>query len=62
MLEKQDMMLEKQDMMIRVIREESEKIQDIIKERMEEDVRWLKSEISEMKITLNKIKEKVGIV
>jgi len=62
MLDKQDQMLEKQDMMMNVLREESEKVRNVIKERFEEDVKWLKSEILEIKMTLNKIKEKVGIV
>jgi len=62
MLDKQDQMLEKQDMMMNVLREESEKVRNVIKERFEEDVKWLKSEILEIKMTLNKIKEKIGIV
>ncbi|PXF52046.1 MAG: acylphosphatase [Candidatus Methanophagaceae archaeon] len=62
MLKKQDQMLDKQDMMMNVLREESEKVRNVIKERFEEDVKWLKSEILEIKMTLNKIKEKVGIV
>jgi len=62
MLNKQDQMLDKQDMMMNVLREESEKVRNVIKERFEEDVKWLKSEILEIKMTLNKIKEKVGIV
>jgi len=62
MLKKQDQMLDKQDMMMNVLREESEKVRNVIKERFEEDVKWLKSEILEIKMTLNKIKEKIGIV
>ena len=62
MLDKQDQMLDKQDMMMNVLREESEKVRNVIKERFEEDVKWLKSEILEIKMTLNKIKEKIGIV
>ena len=62
MLNKQDQMLDKQDMMMNVLREESEKVRNVIKERFEEDVKWLKSEILEIRMTLNKIKEKVGIV
>jgi len=62
MLGKQDQMLGKQDMLINVVREESEKVRNVIKERFEEDMKWLKSEISEIKTSLNKIKEKVGIV
>jgi len=62
MLKKQDQMLDKQDMTMNVLREESEKVRNVIKERFEEDVKWLKSEILEIKMTLNKIKEKVGIV
>ena len=62
MLSKQDQMLGKQDMLINVVREESEKVRNVIKERFEEDMKWLKSEISEIKTSLNKIKEKVGIV
>jgi len=62
MLSKQDEMLGKQDMLINVVREESEKVRNVIKERFEEDMKWLKSEISEIKTSLNKIKEKVGIV
>ena len=62
MLSKQDEMLGKQDMLINVVREESEKVRKVIKERFEEDMKWLKSEISEIKTSLNKIKEKVGIV
>jgi len=44
------------------VREESEKVRNVIKERFEEDMKWLKSEITEIKTSLNKIKEKVGIV
>jgi len=62
MLSKQDQMLSKQDMLINVVREESEKVRNVIKERFEEDMKWLKSEITEIKTSLNKIKEKVGIV
>jgi len=62
MLSKQDQMLGKQDMLINVVREESEKVRNVIKERFEEDMKWLKSEISEIKTSLDKIKEKVGIV
>jgi len=62
MLSKQDEMLGKQDMLINVVREESEKVRNVIKERFEEDMKWLKSEISEIKTSLDKIKEKVGIV
>ena len=62
MLNKQDKMLDKQDMTMNVLREESEKVRNVIKERFEEDVKWLKSEILEIRMTLNKIKEKVGIV
>ena len=62
MLDKQDQMLDKQDMTMNVLREESEKVRNVIKERFEEDVKWLKSEILEIRMTLNKIKEKVGIV
>ena len=62
MLSKQDQMLSKQDMLINVVREESEKVRNVIKERFEEDMKWLKLEISEIKTSLNKIKEKVGIV
>ena len=62
MLNKQDQMLDKQDMAMNVLREESEKVRNVIKERFEEDVKWLKSEILEIRMTLNKIKEKVGIV
>jgi len=62
MLSKQDEMLGKQDMLINVVREESEKVRNVIKERFEEDMKWLKLEISEIKTSLDKIKEKVGIV
>ena len=62
MLSKQDQMLSKQDMLINVVREESEKVRNVIKERFEEDMKWLKLEISEIKTSLDKIKEKVGIV
>ena len=62
MLNKQDQMLDKQDMTMNVLREESEKVRNVIKEMFEEDVKWLKSEILEIRMTLNKIKEKVGIV
>ena len=62
MLDKQDQMLGKQDMLINVVREESEKVRNVIKERFEEDMKWLKLEISEIKTSLDKIKEKVGIV
>lgn len=62
MLEKQDRMLEKQDETINVIREESEKTREVIEGRLEEDVEWLKVEISEIKTSLDKVKAKVGMV
>ncbi len=62
MLEKQDRMLEKQDETINVIRVESEKTREVIEGRLEEDVEWLKVEISEIKTSLDKVKAKVGMV
>lgn len=62
MLEKQDRMLGKQDETINVIREESEKTREVIEGRLEEDVEWLKVEISEIKTSLDKVKAKVGMV
>ncbi len=62
MLDRQDMMLEKQDETITAIREESEKTREVIKGKIEEDVEWLKAEIIEIKTTLGKVKERVGMV
>ncbi len=61
MLGNQDRMLEKQDETINVIREESEKTREVIEGRLEEDVEWLKVEISEIKTSLDKVKAKVGM-
>ncbi len=62
-LDRQDMMLEKQDETITAIREESEKkTREVIKGKIEEDVEWLKAEIIEIKTTLGKVKERVGLV
>jgi hypothetical protein len=72
MLEKQDMMLEKQGETIKVIKEESEKTREVVslesektrvvlKEKVEEDVEWIKEEIIGIKATLEKVTEKVGV-
>jgi hypothetical protein len=45
MLGKQDAMLEKQDETIKAIKEESEKTRTVLKEKVEEDVEWIKGEI-----------------
>ena len=45
-----------------VIKEESEKTREALKEKIEEDVEWLKDEIIELKVTLDRVKEKVGVV
>ena len=45
-----------------VVSEEGEKTREVIKGRIEEDVDWLKAEIVEIKATLGKVKEKVGMV
>jgi acylphosphatase len=45
-----------------VIIEGSEKTRDVIKGTIEEDVEWHKAEIMEMKATLGKVKERVGMV
>ncbi len=62
MIGNQNRMLEKQDETINVIREESEKTREVIEGRLEEDVEWLKVEISEIKTSLDKVKAKVGMV
>ena len=54
-------MLEKQDETIEVIKEESEKTRGVLKEKIEEDVEWIKEEIIGIKATLSKVKEKVGV-
>jgi acylphosphatase len=46
----------------RMMSEEGEKTREVIKGRIEEDVNWLKAEIVEIKTTLGKVKEKVGMV
>jgi acylphosphatase len=61
MLEKQDLMVEKQDETIEVIKEEGGKTREVLKGKIEEDVEWLKEEINGIKVTLGKVKEKVGI-
>jgi len=45
-----------------VIKEESEKTREVLKEKIVEDVEWLKDEIIELKVTLDRVKEKVGVV
>jgi len=62
MIGNQNRMLEKQDETINVIRKESEKTREVIEGRLEEDVEWLKVEISEIKTSLDKVKAKVGMV
>jgi len=54
-------MLTKQDETIEVIKEESEKTRGVLKEKIEEDVEWIKEEIIGIKATLSKVKEKVGV-
>ena len=44
-----------------VVKEESEKMREVLKEEMVEDVEWVKEEIVEIKTTLSKVKEKVGV-
>ena len=61
MLGKQDAMLGKQDETIKVIKEESEKTRTVLKEKVEEDVEWIKGEIIGIKATLEKVTEKVGV-
>jgi len=45
-----------------VIKKESEKTREALKEKIEEDIEWLKDEIIELKVTLDMVKEKVGVV
>ncbi|NQE45811.1 hypothetical protein C5S31_07305 [ANME-1 cluster archaeon GoMg2] len=65
-------MIEKQDETVRVIKEESqknreavcdesEKTREVLKTKIEEDVEYLKEEIIGVKVTLEKVKEKVGM-
>ncbi len=44
-----------------VVKEESEKMREVLKEEIVEDVEWVKEEIVEIKTTLSKVKEKVGV-
>ncbi len=44
-----------------VVKEESEKTREVLKEEIVEDVEWVKEEIVEIKTTLSKVKEKVGV-
>ncbi len=76
MLKKQDKTLEKQDLMIEnqysmigkqedtieVIKEESKKTREVLKDKIEEDVEWLKGEIIDVTGTLEKVKEKVNMI
>lgn len=73
MLKQQDSMLGKQDETVNAIREESEKTRivvseegektrAVIKKRFEEEVEGLKTEVTGIKMTLSKVKEKVGMV
>ena len=66
------MMLEKQDETIAVIKEEGEKTREVVQEEGEktrgvlkgtlaEDMVWVKDEIIDMKATLNRVKQKVGV-
>ena len=43
------------------VREESEKTRAVMKEKIGEDVEWIKGEIIGIKATLGKVKEKVGV-
>jgi acylphosphatase len=61
MIEKQDVMSEKQEETILVIKEEGEKTRGVLKGTLEEEIAWVKDEISEMKGTLNRVKQKVGV-
>lgn len=65
-------MLKKQDETIKTIKEESgatrevvrdegEKTREVLKEEIVEDLEWVKEEIIEIKTTLSKVKEKVGV-
>ena len=64
--------IEKQDETVRVIKEESQKNREavcdesektrvVLKAKIEEDVEYLKEEIIGVKVTLEKVKEKVGM-
>ena len=44
-----------------IITGESQKTREILKEKIEDDVEWLKEEIIGVKVTLEKVKEKVGM-
>jgi len=44
-----------------VVSVESEKTRAVLKEKVEEDVEWIKGEIIEIKATLEKVTEKVGV-
>ena len=44
-----------------VVSVESEKTRVVLKEKIEEDVEWIKGEIIEIKATLEKVTEKVGV-
>jgi acylphosphatase len=72
MLEKQDAMLGKQDETVKTLKEESEKTRaiittegkrtrEVLKGKIEEDIAWVKDEIIDIKVTLSKVKEKVGV-
>ncbi len=45
-----------------VVKEESEKTREVPREKIVEDVEWVKEEIVAIKATLDRIKEKVGVV
>ena len=45
-----------------VVKEESEKTREVLKEKIVEDVELVKKEIIDIKATLGKVKEKVGVV
>jgi len=66
------MMLEKQDRTIAVLKEEGEKTRTVVKEEgdktrgvlkgtLQEEIAWVKDELIDMKATLNRVKQKVGV-
>ena len=51
----------KENCSLSTIKEESEKTREVMKEKIVEDVEWVKEEIVGIKATLSKVKEKVGV-
>jgi acylphosphatase len=56
-----DLMSAEGEKMREVVKEEGEKTRGVLKGTLEEEIAWVKDELIDMKATLNRVKQKVGV-